>query len=336
MRTICEEKENTEAIGIFRRNLERLSVDSRMLEWGFPSGDRDYFLTYTLPSVLGDIQIGVPEEWSTRIPHLVRFVKDQGPPSPDVEVNIPLNLNRSVSGVYVKAGSDILLCSRGLFTSYRGKIKKYVSLKYFHQWVQTIDDAGQLSTIIPVCSISSDSLAEDIASFTSSVVLLKEKLKSDSGFDSDSLGDNWGEGSEFEGTKGKSGTFSSEYNYKHGPICNQLTSYLKKYCVQDQFKVLKNIHVDAAIVDLETKVAHSIFEVKTASLPSNQIYTGIGQLQYYRFKYGDSNTQLYLVLPEISKSTETERVLETLGIGILYKSGKQFIKVDGQSFEPNI
>ncbi|MCG6400142.1 hypothetical protein [Vibrio fluvialis] len=332
MKTICTESANSKAINKFRASLKTLSSEVGYMEWGFPNGERDEFLTYTLETTLGSIQVGLPEKWSTRIPHLIRFVKDQGPPSPDVEINIPLALDRKVSGLYVDTGTEVLLCSRGLFTSFRGKIRKELALSHFDKWLQKIEDSGQAATVIPVCSLSSESMAEDIASFAKAVISLKESLKNTNVENVQAQPPKWGLGAEFEGSKSSPGTQGVEYDYKHGPLCNQLMQYLASNSCSHDYLIRKNIHVDVALVDPADDIAKVIFEVKTASLPSNQIYTAIGQLAYYKFKYGDEGTSLYVVLPFCGKSKESEALLSSLGIDVIYKQRDRFIDVHGNDF----
>jgi hypothetical protein len=319
--TLETAEENSEALSLFREKLENISYRQEELEWGFPNGDRAEYLTYSIKTHLGELQIGVPESWESRIPHLVRFAKYQGPPSPDVELNIPMEHNRNISGLYVRSDDEIWLCSRGSFTAFRGQIKRDITFSYFDKWLCEIDDAGKSIQVIPVCSLSSPTIANDIATFTASVQELKQLYKNGSDeLNSPTPSKNtspklpWGSSKEFEGKKNSDSKASSEYEYIHGPLCNQLKTFLEcSIAKNNKFKVVKNAHVDAAIIDRKTSIASAIFEVKTASLPSSQIYTAVGQVLYYRALYGDSNTNLYVVLPLNSKSRNTEEFIEGLG-----------------------
>src|SRR3546814_6970513 len=97
--------------------------------------------------------------------------------------------------------------------------------------------------------------------------------------------------SEFEGKKATGNRKEGEYEFLHGPLCNQLSKFLRKSVNSDKtFAVKSNQHVDAAIIDVGTKVATAIFEVKTAALQSAQIYSAIGQLFYSKFKRSEEHT----------------------------------------------
>lgn len=344
MHTLETPEENAEALSLFRKKLEDISYRQEELEWGFPNGDRAEYLTYSIKTHLGELQIGVPEFWESRIPHLVRFTKDQGPPSPDVELNIPTEHNRKVSGLYAKSNNEIWLCSRGSFTAFRGKIKRDVTFSYFDKWLCEIYDAGKKIQVISVCSLSSSTIANDIATFTASVKELKQLYKDEpdemlqlAPINNKSPKFPWGTSKEFEGRKSRGSNDSSEYDYIHGPLCNQLKTFLEQSIAKNKkYKVTKNAHVDVAIIDKKTGIADAIFEVKTASLPSSQIYTAIGQILYYKSLYGDSNTNLYIVVPLNRKSLVTEEFIEGLDIQLVYGEAGDFILPNGNEFEINV
>ncbi|QUM81155.1 hypothetical protein HWV01_13095 [Moritella sp. 5] len=343
MQTIETYDENSSALSLFRQRLEDISYRQEELEWGFPNGDRVEYLTYSIETHLGELQVGVPESWESRIPHLVRFAKEQGPPSPDVELNIPTEINRRVSGLYAKSNDEIWLCSRGSFTAFRGQIKRNITLSHFDKWLCEVNDAGKQAQVIPVCSLSSSTMANDIATFTAAVQELKQLYKDQPDQISSSTTDNpsqkfpWGSSKEFEGKKNSGSKDRSEYDYIHGPLCNQLKTFLEKNIHNNEkYKVTKNVHVDVAIINKKTDIADSIFEVKTASLPSNQIYTAVGQILYYKRLYGDSNTRLYIVVPLNCKSLITEGFIEGLGIQLVYGEAGQFILPNGDELAVNV
>ncbi|MGF1872455.1 hypothetical protein [Photobacterium indicum] len=333
MKTIETYYENSFALSLFRKKLDDISYRQEELEWGFPNGDRAEYLTYSIATHLGELQVGVPESWVSRIPHLVRFAKEQGPPSPDVELNIPTEINRRVSGLYAKSNDEIWLCSRGSFTAFRGQIKRDITLSHFDKWLCEVDDAGRQAQVIPVCSLSSPTMANEIATFTAAVQELKQLYKDHPDEMSSPTSTNnqppkfpWGSSKEFEGKKNSGSKDSSEYDYIHGPLCNQLKTFLEQSIIKNKkYKVTKNVHVDVAILNKKTGIADSIFEVKTASLPSNQIYTAVGQILYYKSLYGDPNTRLYIVVPLHCKSLITEEFIEGVGIQLVYGEAGKFI-----------
>ena len=345
MQTLETSEANQRALELFRKKLKDISYQQEELEWIFPDGDREKYPTYSIKTYRGELQIGIPKSWKSRIPHLIRFAKEQSPLSPDVELNIPMKHDRGISGLYAEnAENEIWLCSRGLFTAYRGRIKRDITFSHFDKWLYNIDDAGKSIQVIPVCSLSSATIADDIADFTAHLQELKRRYKDNSGEtissaqrNEDILKSPWGDGNEFEGKKISGNKASSENEYMHGPLCNQLMNFLKQSIGRSKkFAVKKNRHVDAAIVFNKTGMAHSIFEVKTASLPSSQIYTAVGQILYYKTRYGDSNTNLYLVLPLDCKSSITEEFIEGLRIQLLYRESEKFNLPTGEEFIVNI
>ena len=342
MKTLVTRKGNLDALRVFRNKLREIAGKPKELEWRFPNGSRGEYPTYLVKTYLGELQIAVPGRWGTRNPHLIRFAQKQGPLSPDVELNIPVKHNRGVSGLYAKdANGEIWLCSRGLFTAFRGKIKcETITFPYFDKWLHEIDDEGELRQIILVCSLSSPTIFDDIADFTTSVQELKKRYKEKSykiispkKINKDSPKLAWRDNNEFEGMKSSGDKSSAEYPYMHGPLCNQIKIRLEKSLEKNKnFVVRKNKHIDAAIVARKTKIAHSIFEVKTASLPSSQIYTAVGQLLYYKTRYGDPNTHLYLVMPSHCKSSTTEKFIEELGMQVIYGGSGKFKLANGEEY----
>ena len=346
MKTLVTRKDNSKALKLFRAKLREIAGKPEELEWRFPDGSRGKYPTYLIETYLNKLEIGVPEGWKARNPHLIRFAQSQGPLSPDVELNIPKTHDRKISGLYAEdANGEIWLCSRGLFTAFRGKIKREtITFPYFDKWLHEIDDEGESCRIIPVCSLSSPTIFDDIADFTTAVQELKEIYKeiykdgshksiSPKKINKDSPKLAWRDNNEFEGVKSSGDKISAEYPYMHGPLCNQLKSSLEKSLEKyKNFIVRKNKYIDAAIVARKTDKAHSIFEVKTASLPSSQVYTAVGQLLYYRTLYGDSNTRLYLVLPSNGKSSATEKFIEKSGMKVIYGESGKFKLPNGEEY----
>ncbi|HHG83992.1 MAG TPA: hypothetical protein ENJ82_04520 [Bacteroidetes bacterium] len=336
------QKENKQAMINFRQRLDEIASAKEYLEWGFPNGKRADYLTHTIPTYLGDIQIGIPESWERRIPHLMRFLKEEGPPSPDVELNIPIEHNRKVSGLYASAGHEVWLCSRGAFTAFRGQIKKEVTFSFFDKWLHEIDDNGRDVKVIPVCSLSSPTIADDIAIFMKSVQELKELYKTGQigktrKAKTNTRKSQWGSSPEYEGTKSTGNKGGTEYEYLHGPLCNQLFTNLKSSVANHKgIIVTKNAHLDVALVEKSSNKAVVIFEVKTAALPSNQIYMAVGQLFYYRSLYGKSDSELFLVMPSNCKSDATEKFIRGLGINILYADSGLFYDEIGNEYVPSV
>lgn len=328
---IEQEKHIKTAIRQFRRLIEDSSFENHVFQWAFPNGEKADVKTYKLRTSSGILGVGIPDrQWNNRIPHLFTLSLDVSPKSPDVEINIPLSLDRRVSGVYVKNGEDIWLCSRGRFTAYRGKIKSDIALAYFDKWLVEVEDGGRTTTIIPVAALTSPDITNQIANFVSSVHELKERYKNTEDDDSALAGTTWNNGYEFEGKKTKHSKESeTDYEYLHGPICNELHRYLERIALKRRYSISKNKKVDVAII--KDNKAKAIFEVKTSHSLSEQLYKGIGQLLSYRYDFGSSETALFLVVPSIKgKSTRTlSSLVGEVGIHLVENKGSKFILPSG-------
>lgn len=321
------------AITLFRKRIRALGGNATRKEWVFPNGERDDLATYSIKTQHGDLLVGLPDKWTNRVPHLFCLARDGRALSPDVEVNIPTSLNRNVSGAYLREGKSIWLCTRGDFTAYRGKISRQVSFSHFDKWLVDVQDTDRVTQVIPVAALDSKTLDADLAEFVMSVIELKDTHKA--GADDVAVGDaHWGEGDEFEGKKNKTTTADTvTFEYLHGPLCNGLQYALRSLLKGDRsFGVKRNRNVDSAVVHLNSDVARLIFEVKTSSDFSGQLYSAIGQLFHYRHKFGDPKTHLFLVLPR-THSEQAGRVSDffsTLGIDVLLGEGRMFTDIGGR------
>jgi len=288
--------------------------------------------TYTIKSKAGRVVVGLPSKWSTRIPHLFSLEREGRSLSPDVEINIPLKPDARVSGVYVRSGSETWLCSRGKFTAYRGAIPKDTVLRHFGKWVIEVVDGDGSASVIPVTSLSSTSLRDDIATFIKTVIDLKTKYKT--GGDSAIIKEsNWNEGKEPEGkTKGKWTKIAFEYDYLHGPLCNALQEILTTtFDRKGKIALKRNKHVDLAMLRKGKPIA--LFEVKTSAGLGEQLDKAVGQFFYYRHRYASPATQLFLVLPSAATSATTPHraFLKSLGIRLLFCDLRSLKSADGSN-----
>ncbi len=328
---IEQEKSIQTAIRKFRKLIKDTSFENEKLQWAFPNGEKVYLNTYKLETSHGVLGVGIPEhQWNNRVPHLFTLSLEASVISPDVEINIPLTLDRKVSGVYVKNEKDIWLCSRGAFTAYRGKIKKDITFSYFNKWLLDVKDGDKLSSIIPIAALTSPDISNQIANFVSSVNDLKQKYKNTDNIDSTSISPSWNNSLEFEGKKTKNNTDSvTNYEYLHGPICNDLQRYLEILTSNTKYCVAKNKNIDMAILKNNKPIA--IFEVKTSNSLSEQLYKGIGQLVSYRHFYGHPETKLLMVIPydENHKNDKLVSLIDDLGIYLVESKEGGFIMPDG-------
>ncbi|CAK8721267.1 MAG: hypothetical protein D3921_04470 [Candidatus Electrothrix sp. AW1] len=331
MAQIIEQETNIRsAIQKFRKIIKEASFENEVLQWAFPNGEKANLGTYKLNTRYGTLGVGIPkEQWNTRVPHLFTLSLNASTISPDVEINIPLTLDRRVSGVYVKKGADIWLCSRGMFTAYRGKIKRELTFAHFDKWLLDVDDAEKTAYIIPIAALTSPDIANQIANFVLSVNELKEKYKNEDIEEVSPTNSIWNNSLEYEGKKTKnSAEIETEYEYLHGPLCNDLQRQLEKIISKRGQSVAKNINIDVALT--ENNKAIAIFEVKTSCSLSAQLYKGIGQLLSYKHYYGKSETELFLVVPSIESNRKKLCVLmDDLGIHLVESKKKGFFLSNG-------
>ncbi|EJM23330.1 hypothetical protein [Pseudomonas sp. GM25] len=331
------------------RSFQRVLIDQaepRGKEvWAFPSGDRAPCLTYALETDLGEMLFAIPPPWDGRQAHLFKLGFQGGTLSPDAEINIPDGLNRKVSGVLIAASDgETLIGHRGTFTAFRGRVPRTDAFEHFQDWLIEVADDGRNADVIAVSSTNSPSIANDIAEFLFKVKRLKEQRKAELGYyaensdpapDDEELDAKWREQKEFEGSKSYTpGQDKCEYQYLHGPLCNALHRKLDDLVKENSdLKVGKN-RVDLALVSRATEKAKVIFEVKTSSAMSAQLYAGFGQLAYYRHRFGDADTKLILVLPASTASDFAEAdFFKQANIQVLFGEGGLFQNSDGQSLE---
>ena len=315
-------------------------------EWAFPSGDRAPCRTYALETDLGEMLFAVPPPWDGRQAHLFKLNFEGGTLSPDAEINIPDGLNRKVSGALVSTSDgETLICHRGTFTAFRGRVPRAEAFEHFQDWLIEVDDDGRPADVIAVSSANSPSIANDIAEFLFKVKRLKEQRKAelerDAGGseealdDEDESGAKWREQEDFEGSKSyTSSSDTCEYQYLHGPLCNALHRKLDELVDgHPELRVGKH-RVDLALVNRTTDKARVIFEVKTSASMSTQLYTAFGQLAYYRHCFGSADTKLILVLPASTASDFAgAEFFAQANIQVLFGEAGVFESSKGESLE---
>lgn len=317
------------------------------LEWAFPNGYKALCITYALQTDLGEMVFAVPPPWEGRQAHLFKLGYEGGTLSPDAEINIPTGLNRRVSGVLAAADDGkTMICHRGTFTAFRGRIPRSITLEHFQAWLQVVDDDGRTAEVIAVTSTDSPTIANDISEFVFEVKQLKEQLKTEISVglddeDSTSVGEDesdagWRDQEEYEGDKSYTpNPGKREYPYLHGPLCNALHRKLSELVEgHSELEVRKNCNVDLALVDRATGKAKAIFEIKTSGSLSAQLYTAFGQLAYYHHRFGSAGTKLYLVLPASTASDFTAReFFARANIDVIFGEAGDFQGIDGARLE---
>ncbi len=126
----------------------------------------------------------------------------------------------------------------------------------------------------------------------------------------------------------------ARYQYLHGPLCNPLHRRLDEL-VQGHPKLKVGKHrVDLALVDQATDKAKAIFEVKTSASMSAQLFTAFGQLAYYKHRFGNAKTKLFLVLPTSTASDfEAAEFFAQANIQVLFGEAGEFESSEGESLE---
>lgn len=344
MRVVISEKGDVrDTIKLFRGRLEELSHKSENLNWVFPNGESARCETYFLPTRHGKLLAAVPGKWGDRQPHLFALGGSENSPSPDVEINIPDSVNKRVSGVYVRDDRQVVLCRRvNGFTAYRGRMPGEFSEKFFRNWLIEADEGGRETSLISVGAIGSETLGDDIASFVTAVKEMKSEFKSlepsqrlDGQQTANTREYAWRDGEEFEGQKSfTSSNERSSYEYQHGPLCNTLRLRLKAFGDRNGLLAVSNRNVDLALVDKISDRASAIFEVKTSASLGGQLYSAMGQLMYYKHRYGGVSTRLFLVLPLAAKPTMTSSdFFSAHGITLLYGAEGHFETASGADME---
>ena len=116
-------------------------------------------------------------DWGGRIPLLFTLNPKTSSFTSDVEINMPLGLNRSVGGCFVKDNGALLICNRGRFTSFKSSIPKQTSLEFFKDSIIAVEDYDKSSEMIFIANLQSKDLVEQIASFVNQVKCLKGGIK---------------------------------------------------------------------------------------------------------------------------------------------------------------
>ncbi|MBK8202613.1 MAG: hypothetical protein IPK68_09965 [Bdellovibrionales bacterium] len=339
---IEKKKEILAALASFKSAIRKSCIKLGKRQMMFPGGGvADSVEAFGCTTKHGQLVVGFPDEdWGTRVPIFLNLNPPEKKYAPNVEINIPLEDNRSVSGCFVidRARHTIVVASRGILTSNKSRISKDLVYAYFKDWLFESTDSDVDSQLISVGVVNSSRLTEDLAEYVAAVNRLKEKIKAGdtksittSPKPSGGKTNAWHDGKEFEGKiKAKKKASSSIYDYSHGPIKNSCAEYLKAK-FGNELDVKSNVHVDVALVDRKSKKARAIFEIKTTAQLDGQIYQAIGQLLIYSKLYGTENCQKVLVLPERLEAEDRD-ILLSLGLEICtFEDGKLILQSDKES-----
>ena len=176
---LLEPDEIVETNRWFRNSVMSNSIESRKVTRHFAGGDSSGGIEYTLNCQYGKFMVMFPdkERWNERIPNLFSLNPKGSDYTSDVEINIPVGLNRSVGGCFVKNTDEILICNRGVFTSYKSSIRKEISLQHFKDSIIHVQDGDRESDIIMIANLTESDFIDQLALFTKELKKLKFKIK---------------------------------------------------------------------------------------------------------------------------------------------------------------
>lgn len=293
-----------------RAALRNHAYREQKVVWGTPSGRRDEFETFVLRARSHDIYVGIgdgiarPGTYS----HLFRLVEHHAEPtpafSPEAEVNVSMTGGQAVGGLFAKEGERLFLCRWPTFTIYRGRIKEKDALDFLGDHAVPIQAGKRLRKVLPVVALDSPTFVDDLEDFIQRVISVRNYFRMDvdaanaTGLTRTANPSDmwpWNDSAEFEGTKSLDARAPVSYEYLHGPLCNRFSAALRAWA-RERFDVRSTKNIDSALVG-KGGIARAIFEVKTSGSLSDQLYKAVGQLQHYRWKRGDENTLLGVVLP---------------------------------------
>lgn len=181
MKTILTEPQDIRsAVNQFKDQIIKSSTSNKKTQKNFSEGASTIGIEYSIPCQQDILYVMIPDkEWKERVRLLFTLNPRTTNFTSDVEINLPLGLDRSISGCFVKDGDDMLICNRGRFTSFKSTISMKITLKYFKDSVIAVDDFDKQSEVIYIANLSSLTLIEEIIAFVKKVKQLKFKIKLD-------------------------------------------------------------------------------------------------------------------------------------------------------------
>ena len=324
MREILTRKRDiAAAVGRFRRAVAAHSASVRRAEWIFRDGKRMLLSTYTIDTRAGRLLVGLPAKASDPTPHLFRLDREEGDLAPDVELNVPLTLDRKYSGVYARAmDGSLCLCTRGVFTAYPGRVPRELAFLHFEKWLIDVVDDGARGRVIPVAALDAPTLGDDLVEFLGAVMALKSAYKQG---DDGAARLHWREPA--------SAPAAPDATFQHGLLCSALEAQLQALIhMNARYRVCRNQTIDVALVDTRRDEACAIFEVATSARPED-LQLAVGKLLYSRHAYGNTQTRLVLAVPSaLSKQLIVLKgYFINPGIAVTVRDGNEFRGLDGQT-----
>jgi hypothetical protein len=332
VRIVNEARETRDGLRAIRRELVGQLGNPRESSWSFPGAGKDLLPTWYSNNLLGGpiaIAVGDDGYWENRTPILIARAEFRDSMTPTAEINIPLvdgRVNRSVAGcLCLGADGRFLLAHRGKrFTTTPSIIPKETIHQYFSKWLQVVNDDDKETPVILVGYVGRG-LVGQMAAFADQVAALKKRWGSAEGKHADlSKAQGWRDELRFPDTIERAiAPGKTAFEYRHGPIQARLQESLETLLFPS-YRAVLNKHIDLALLKNDNVAA--IFEVKTDLGP--QLFSGIGQLYWYRQQFGSAATPLFLVVPnDVRRKGElvtVGRQLTALGIDLVLAGDDAF------------
>jgi hypothetical protein len=182
MKTILTEpKDIRNAIDQFKDQIIKFATSQKKTEKNFQEGASIIGVEYCIPCHADTLYVMIPDkERNEKVPLSFTVNPSIASLASDVEINLPIGLNRSVSGCFVKDGKNLLICTRGRLTSFKSSIPTKITLNYFKDSIIAVEDFDQQFEVIYIANLNSPKVIEEIIAFVKKVKHLKFKVKLDS------------------------------------------------------------------------------------------------------------------------------------------------------------
>ncbi|MEI6887642.1 MAG: hypothetical protein ACOYM0_05740 [Bacteroidales bacterium] len=182
MKTILTEpKDIRNAVNQFKDQIIKSATSQNKSKKNFHVGTSVLGIEYAIICHTDNLHVMIPDkERDERALLLFTLNPSTTNLSSDVEITLPLALNRSISGCFVKDGKNLLVCNRGRFTSFKSVIPSKITLDYFKDSIIAVNDFDRQSEVICIANLCSPNLFEEIIAFVKKVKHLKFKVKLDS------------------------------------------------------------------------------------------------------------------------------------------------------------
>ena len=179
MKTILTESQSIrDAVNQLKNQIITLAVSNKRSGKNFPGGVSTKGNEYSIPCSLGSLFVMIPDnDWNERIPLFFTLNPKTSDFITDIEIYLPLCLDRSVGWCLVMDNTEILICNRGRFTSFKSAIPYKTSLTFFRDSVISVDDSGKDAGVISIANLKSPDCIEQIALFVKKIKVLKRRIK---------------------------------------------------------------------------------------------------------------------------------------------------------------